>query len=70
MLDRFDEKTGFSAMERTTGFHAAIVAQAIARGEVPAGALPPERAVSAARMVEELARREIQVEVNDCSESV
>ena len=61
MLDFYDDATGFSAMERTTGFHLAIVAQMIARGEIARGAIPLERAVNAARLVEELARREIQV---------
>lgn len=63
MLDLYDEPTGFTAMERTTGFHAAIVAQMMARGEIPRGAVPLERAVNAARMVEELARRGMQVNV-------
>ena len=41
MLDYLDPATGFSAMERTTGFHMAIVAQAIGEGGVSAGAVPP-----------------------------
>lgn len=61
MLDRLDAATGFTAMERTTGFHAAIVAQLAARGQVEPGARPPEEAVGAARMIEELARRGINV---------
>lgn len=63
MLDRFDPTTGFAAMERTTGFHLAIVAGMIARGEIAPGATPLEVAVPARRMVEELGRRDIQVDV-------
>ncbi|HEV2915164.1 MAG TPA: saccharopine dehydrogenase C-terminal domain-containing protein [Pyrinomonadaceae bacterium] len=61
MLDTYDEATGFTAMERTTGFHASIVAQMMARGETARGAIPLERAVSAARMVEEVGRRGMEV---------
>ncbi len=63
LVDRFDEQTGFSAMARTTGFHLAIVAGMVARGEIPPGAVPLERAVNASRMVEELARRGMQTQV-------
>ena len=64
MLDLYDPATGFTAMERTTGYHAAIVAQMLARGEVARGAIPLERAVNATRMVEEMARREMPVRVD------
>lgn len=57
LLDRFDEATGFSAMERTTGFATAIVYQMIARGDVRPGALPLETAVDAGKFVSELHRR-------------
>ena len=61
MLDYLDPATGFSAMERTTGYHMAIIAQAIGGGEVGAGAVPPELAIDPDHLVEELARRDIQV---------
>ncbi|MBI2567342.1 MAG: saccharopine dehydrogenase NADP-binding domain-containing protein [Candidatus Schekmanbacteria bacterium] len=51
LIDRHDEVTGLSAMERTTGFHAAIVAEMIARGEVAAGAQKLESDVPAAAIV-------------------
>ena len=35
VLDRFDSATGFAAMERTTGFHMAIVAQSLGQGNLP-----------------------------------
>ncbi|MGB8647084.1 MAG: saccharopine dehydrogenase C-terminal domain-containing protein [Anaerolineae bacterium] len=63
LLDRYNETTGFSAMERTTGFHLAIVAAMIAHGKTPHGAVPLERAVSARRIVEALDQRGMQVEV-------
>lgn len=44
LLQRFDRKTGFTAMEQSTGYPAAAVAHALARGEVAPGAVTPERA--------------------------
>ena len=46
LVDYYDEATGFSAMERLTGWHAAIVLQLAARGELPPGVIPVERALS------------------------
>jgi lysine 6-dehydrogenase len=45
LLDRFDTATGMTAMMRTTGFPAAIVATMQARGEISPGARPVELAV-------------------------
>jgi lysine 6-dehydrogenase len=57
LLDLFDEETGFTAMQRTTGWDAAIVAAMMARAETPRGAMPRERAVDPSSYVEELRRR-------------
>jgi lysine 6-dehydrogenase len=52
-----DDELGFSAMEQTTGWHAAIVAHLMASGRAAPGARPPEEAVDSAVVVEELRRR-------------
>jgi lysine 6-dehydrogenase len=57
LVDRYDEAIGFTAMERTTGWHAAIVAAMLARGEIAPGAVPLEIAVPAAAFVAEARRR-------------
>ena len=57
LVDWYDEATGFTSMERTTGWHAAIVASMMARGETPLGATPLEIAVPGDRFVEEARRR-------------
>lgn len=57
MADRYDPATGFAAMERLTGWHAAIMAALIAAGEVPPGVHSLEKALPAARFMEEVARR-------------
>jgi lysine 6-dehydrogenase len=59
LIDRMDPETGFTAMERLTGFSTAIVAQAVASGEVRKGCVPYEQAMTGARFLEELARRGI-----------
>jgi lysine 6-dehydrogenase len=61
LMDFYDEDTGFTAMERTTGWDAAIVAGMMARGQTPRGAIPVELAVPSSLFVEELAKRSIQV---------
>ena len=55
--DRFDEETGFTAMERTTGWDAAIVAEMMAHGLTPRGAGGVESFVPAVPFVNELRRR-------------
>jgi lysine 6-dehydrogenase len=62
-MDYYEEKTGFTAMERTTGFSAAIVAIMQAKGEVPKGALPPERAVNPESFLEELKKRGFNITI-------
>lgn len=62
IIDKQDPKTGFSAMERTTAFAAAIVTALMAHGRTPKGAVPLETAVDPHDFVKELARRDIPVE--------
>lgn len=61
IIDRYDEDTGFTAMERCTGWSAAIVGEMMARGEIPRGAGGVETQVPAAPFVEELRKRGIDV---------
>ncbi len=42
LVDYYDERTGFTAMERLTGWHASIVMHMQARGALPGGAIPVE----------------------------
>ncbi len=61
LFDTYDAGTGFRAMERTTGWHASIVAAMIARGEIPPGAHPVETGVPPARFVEEAKARGLAI---------
>ena len=62
MVDRYDERTGFTSMARTTAFTAAIAARMAARGDLPhPGSLfiTPEQAIYGDRyhmLIEELGR--------------
>jgi lysine 6-dehydrogenase len=57
LIDYFDEQTGFTAMQRLTGWHASIVAILAAQGRLDRGAIPVEVAIPGALAVEEVRRR-------------
>lgn len=62
MIDVFDERTGLSAMARTTGFPAATVAWMMARGEVLArGAKSQEASLPAGAFIEHLRARGLSI---------
>ena len=61
LIDYSDEGAGFTAMERCTGWSAAIVAEMMARGRTPSGAGGVETQVPARPFVEELRRRGLNV---------
>lgn len=61
LIDYHDESTGFTAMERTTGWSAAIVTEMAARGELRRGSGGVEVQVPAAPYVAELRRRGMTV---------
>lgn len=58
IFDKQCERTGFTSMERLTGFSCAIYAAAIAHGEMQPGALRYETAMPGTKFVEELRKRE------------
>ena len=62
LVDRHDEATGFSAMERTTGWHAAIAAEMMAAGEVEPGARPVETALDPEKFLRRWARTGIAIQ--------
>ena len=61
LVDRYDEATGFTAMERLTGWHAAIAAGMVARGVIPPGAHSVERGIPAGPFVNEARRRGLAI---------
>lgn len=61
LIDYYDEKTGFTAMQRLTGWHASIVAILAAQGGIGRGAIPVELAVPGDVVVDEVRRRGFNV---------
>lgn len=57
LIDRYDEATGFTAMERTTGWDGSIKAIMNARGVTPRGVHPAELAVPGPQYAAELRKR-------------
>jgi len=62
VIDYFDDATGFTSMERTTGWHAAIVAILMAKGITPRGAKPVEIAVPGPLFAAEMRKRGLPLE--------
>jgi lysine 6-dehydrogenase len=63
LIDQYDEKTGFTGMERLTGWHCAIMMSFQARGKVKAGGIPMEIAVPPGEFMEEIRKRGIHYEI-------
>ncbi|MBL8047209.1 MAG: saccharopine dehydrogenase NADP-binding domain-containing protein [Chthonomonas sp.] len=59
--DKECERTGFTSMERLTGFSMAIYAKEIAEKNVPAGAIRYENAVTGTKFVEEIQKRGVEL---------
>lgn len=62
VLDYRDEQTGFSAMQRLTGFHASVVAILAAKGRIPRGVVPVE-SINGNLVIREMRKRGISVEI-------
>ncbi|MFC1753033.1 saccharopine dehydrogenase family protein [Thermoproteota archaeon] len=62
LVDHFDEKKGFSAMQRTTGYSASIIAQMMANGVIlDEGVLYQEVSVPAEKFIDEWKKRDINI---------
>lgn len=61
LVHRYDEATGFTAMEQATGWHAAIILEAIAFSQVRRGVIPVEEAMSGSDFVAQAERRGFEV---------
>jgi lysine 6-dehydrogenase len=64
LIDRADRKNGLTAMMRTTGFSAAIVALLLARGKIrQTGVLTNELAIPGPEFIRELRRRKFKLTI-------
>ena len=57
LIDRYDEKTGFTAMQRLTGWHASILLIAAVNRQVRRGAVSVESSLPGKAIVDECKRR-------------
>ncbi|HWA81894.1 MAG TPA: saccharopine dehydrogenase C-terminal domain-containing protein [Fimbriimonadaceae bacterium] len=65
ILEKHDDATGFTAMERMTGFSTAIYADQIGKGNMAAGALRYETAMPGKVYVAELEKRGIKLKFSE-----
>jgi lysine 6-dehydrogenase len=63
LIDYYDETTGFTAMERLTGWHCAIMMGFQARKQIPAGGISMEIAVPAGEFMQAVGERGISFSV-------
>ncbi len=61
VIDYYDQATGFTSMQRTTGWHLSIVASLMAQGRTPVGSVPLELAVPGDAFVREARRRGLAI---------
>lgn len=64
ILDKEDEATGFTSMERLTGFSMAIYAKHLADGKMKPGALRYEEAMTGTDFVEEIQKRGVKLTIS------
>lgn len=62
LIDYYDEETGFTAMERLTGWHCAIMMGFLVRERVNPGVIPAELAVPGDKFMAEVRQRGIEFE--------
>ena len=60
LLDKYDEETGFTAMQRLTGWHASIMAILAAEGKIPYGAVSVESAAAGKIIIDEAKKRGLE----------
>ncbi len=61
LIDYYDDFTGFTAMERSTGWSAAVILEMAAKGQIPHGAGGLEIMVPAAQCVDELQKHGLKI---------
>jgi lysine 6-dehydrogenase len=62
LVDRYDERTGFTAMQRLTGWHASIMLIAAVNRQVRPGVVSVEQALPGKTIVDESRRRGFNIE--------
>lgn len=61
LVDKYDKKTGFTAMERLTGFHSSIILEMAVNGLAKRGVVPLEKAVDPNDFISEALSRRFKI---------
>lgn len=69
IFDRQCEETGFTSMERLTGFSTSIIAQEVVQGRVQKGAVKYEEAMTGTAFLRELHKRGIDIKIQETVET-
>jgi len=62
-IERYDEETGFKAMEKWTGWHASILAIEAAKGSLSKGTVSIENAISGQDFLKEAEKRDFKINI-------
>lgn len=65
LIDYFDESTGFTAMQRLTGWHASVMAILANNNRVQKGAKSVNNAISGEIIIKELRKRGIKIKIEE-----
>ena len=65
VIEKYDEKTCFMAMEKWTGWHASIVMQKIMDGTIKKGAYPIEKALLGSDFYDEIMKRNYNITLKE-----
>lgn len=65
LIDYFDESTGFTAMQRLTGWHASAMAILANNNRIQKGAISVNNAISGEIIIEELRKRGIKIKIEE-----
>lgn len=68
IFDTQDEETGFTSMERLTGFSLSIMAQEVVQGDTEKGAIRYEKAMKGSEFLKELKKRGINLQIQVTTE--
>ena len=63
LIDYYDKETGFTSMQKLTGWHASIIAILAAEGKIVRGAVPVHKAVPGLEIINEFRKRGIAIDV-------
>lgn len=63
LIDYYDNATGFTAMQRLTGWHASIISILSAKGKIKSGAVSVDKAISGNVIIDELRQRGIEIKI-------